>query len=123
MAERQINLKKGNSISEKYPTTTTTKMTGEGNESAEHAHGKKEEQSSLVEEAGLKMEEMEDNTPAVKVPNAKERKRKGGSKSDSSEPADDDSEKNNIDDDVPLSFPQRVSYCLSGRIGWTRALL
>jgi hypothetical protein len=66
---------------------------------------------------------MEDNTPVVKIANAKERKKKGGSKSDSSEPADDDSEKNNIDDDVPLSFPQRVSYCMSGRIGWTRALL
>jgi hypothetical protein len=117
-AERHINLKKGNSISEKYPTTT--KMTGEGNESAEHGHGKKEEQSSRDEEADLKME---DNTPVVKANVKESRKRKGGSKSDSSEPADDDSEKNNIDDDVPLSFPQRVSYCMSGRIGWTRALL
>jgi hypothetical protein len=116
MAERQINLKKGNFNIEKYPTTTT-KMTGEGNESADHAHDKKEEQSTRVEETDLKMEDMEDNTPVEKVPNAKERKRKGGSKSDSSEPADDDSEKNNIDDDVPLSFPQRVSYCVSSRIG------
>jgi hypothetical protein len=118
MAERQINVKKGNSISEKYPTTTT-KMTGEGNESAEHGHGKKEEQSSRDEEAVTKME---DNTPVEVVANTKGKRGKDGSKSDSSEPADDDSEKN-IDDDVPLSFPQRVSHCMSGRICFTRALL
>jgi hypothetical protein len=106
-AERQINLKR-ETLSEKYPTTT--KMTGEGNESAEHEPGKKEEQSSRDEETELKVE---DNIPVVKVANAKERKRKGGSKSDSSEPVDDDSEKNIIDDDVPLSFPQRVSYCIA----------
>jgi hypothetical protein len=120
MAERQINTQKGNSISEKYPTTTTTtKMTGEGNESAER---KKEEQSSHDEEAVTKMEE--DNTP-VEVANTKGKGKKGkaGNKSDSSEPVDDDSEKNNIDDDVPLSFPQRVSYCMSGRISMTSALL
>jgi hypothetical protein len=86
-------------------------MTGEGNESAEHEHGKKEEQSSRDEEAVTKMEDI---TP-VEIPNpkGKGKRGKGGSKSDSSEPADDDSEKN-IDDDVPLSFPQRVSYCMSG---------
>lgn len=115
MAERQINAKKGNSITEKYPTT---KMT-EGNESADHGHGKKDERTSRDEDAA---QEKEDKTP-VKVANAKAKRGKGGSKSDSSEPADDESEKNNFDDDVPLSFPQRVSYCMSGRICLTSDLL
>jgi hypothetical protein len=117
MAERQINAKKGNSISEKYPTTAN--MTGEGIQSAEHGQGKKEEQSSRDEEALTKVE---DNAPA-EVANTKGKKGKGGSKSDSSEPVDDDSEKNNIDDDVPLSFPQRVSSCMGGCLCLTRALL
>jgi hypothetical protein len=92
MAERQINTKKG-----EYPPT---KMTGEGKEDAEHEHDEKLNQD---EEAS---QEKEDKTP-VTTANLKA-KRKEGSKSDTSDPADDDSDKN-IDDDVPLSFPQRVS--------------
>jgi hypothetical protein len=106
MAERLFNAKKG-----KYPPT---KMTGQGNEGAEHVHVekdvnvKKDEQSSRNEEAS---QEKEEKTP-VKPAKSKE-KRKGGSKNDASDPADDDSDKNNFDEDVPLSFPQRVSCCMS----------
>jgi hypothetical protein len=89
-------------------------MTGEGNEGAE-LHLEKEEQSTRDEEAP---QEKEDSTP-VKATDSKE-KRKGESKS---EPADDDSDKNNIDDDVPLSFPQRVSCCMRGFICETNAFL
>jgi hypothetical protein len=94
------------------------KMTGESNEGADHELGKKDEQSSRDEEAS---QEMEANTP-VKAVNSEE-KRKGRSKSHSSDPADDDSDKNNIDDDVPLSFPQRVSGCVSGHICLKSGLL
>jgi hypothetical protein len=87
MVESQINAKEGNSISEKYPTTTT-KMTGESNESPEHGQSKKEEQSSRDEEAVTKVE---DNTPVVEA-NTKRKRGKDDSKSDSSEPIDDDSE-------------------------------
>jgi hypothetical protein len=79
--------------------------TGEGKESAEHGLGKKDEKALRDEDAPKEKEDT-----AVKVTNSKG-KRKGGSKSESSEPADDDSDKKNIDDDVPLSFPQRVSCC------------
>jgi hypothetical protein len=101
MAERPDNAKKG-----KY---TPTKMTGQGNEGVEHVHGKNDEQSSQDEEAS---QEKGEKTP-VTIANSKT-KRKGRSKSHNSDPADDGSDKNNFDDDVPLSFPQRVSCCTSG---------
>jgi hypothetical protein len=115
MAERQINTKKGNLNSEKYPTPN---MTGVGNESAEHGHDKKDDKSSRDDEAS---QEKEENT-MVKVAKPKA-KGKSGNKSDSSEPVDDDSDKNVIDDDVPLSFPQRVSCWMSGRVRLTSGLL
>jgi type IV secretory pathway VirB10-like protein len=107
MAERLVYAQKG-----KYPPT---KMTGQGNEDAEHVHVEKDvnvkedKQSSRNEEAS---QEKEEKTP-VKSAKSKE-KGKGGSKSDASDSADDDSDKNNLDDDVPLSFPQRVSCCMIG---------
>jgi hypothetical protein len=94
MAERQIQ---GNPKSNRPPTN----MTGQGNEIAKHGRSKKED-----EEAPKEME-VDTGTP-VKTANSK------GKRSESSDPVDDDSEKNNIDDDVPLSFPQRVSCCMSG---------
>jgi hypothetical protein len=93
-------------------------MTGEGNEGAKHQHGKQDEKSSPDEEAS---QEKDDNTP-VKAANSKE-KRKGKSKSRSSDPAADDSDQSNIDDDVPLSFPQRVSCCRSDLICLPSGLL
>jgi hypothetical protein len=87
-------------------------MTGESNEGAEHMRGKKVKQSSRDEEASQKKE---DNTRA-KAANSKEKKRGRSKSHTSSDPADDNSNKNNVDDEVPLSFPQRVSGCVSGHI-------
>jgi hypothetical protein len=80
-------------------------MTGESNEGVErHGHGKQEEELSRDEEP---TQEKEDTTPLTKAATSKG-KNKGGS--DRSEPVDDDSDKNG---NIPLPFPQRVSYCMS----------
>jgi hypothetical protein len=86
-------------------------MIGEGNEGTENGHAKKDEESSRVSEASKEKEDCS----SVKAASSKE-ERKGGSKSHCSDAAADDSDKNSIQDDVPLSFPQRVSCCMSGLI-------
>jgi hypothetical protein len=100
MAGRPVN-----SIRETYKEYEPPKMTGQGNEEGvEDTQGTEQnDKSSQAEESSAMNEDGQVEAPLA---NSKG-KRKGGSKSDS-EPADDDSEKN-IDDDVPLSFPQRVS--------------
>jgi hypothetical protein len=94
------------------------KMTGEGNEGTEHGYAKKGEESPSDEEAA---QEKEDSS-SVKAASSKE-KRKGRSKSDGSDATADDSDKKYIYDDVPLSFPQRVSCCMSGLICLTCDLI
>jgi hypothetical protein len=84
-------------------------MTGEGNEGTANGHAKKDEESSWVLEAEASKEE--EDSSSLKAAGSKE-KGKGGSKSHGSDAAADDSDKNSIHDDVPLSFPQRVSCCM-----------
>jgi hypothetical protein len=100
------------------PCMDKPKMPGEGNEATEHGYAKKGEESPSDEEGS---QEKEDSS-SVKAASSKE-KRKGRSKSDGSDAAADDSDKKYIYDDVPLSFPQRVSCCMSGLICLTCNLI
>jgi hypothetical protein len=80
-------------------------MTGEDDEGTEHEHDKLEEEPSDEEPS----QEKEDKTP-TKAANSKG-KSKGGS--DRSDPVDNYSDN---DGNEHLSFPQRVSCCMSDRI-------
>jgi hypothetical protein len=92
-------LKREGQTVRKYPRP---KMTGENNEGTEHGHDKLEEKSSREEPT----QEKED----TKAANSQGKSKSG---SDSSDPVDNYSDKNG---NVHLSFPERVSCCMSGRI-------
>jgi hypothetical protein len=93
-------LKRESKTVRKYPRP---KMSGIDNEGAEHGYDKLEERSSRDEETSQEKEE----TKAANLQG------KSNGNSDRSEPVVSYNDKKG---NVHLSFPERVSCCLSGRI-------